>query len=87
MTGPDDKFAREPKLGGAPVALNDRRFLSIALVAGLVAAVGLSACGRRGALEAPPYATTAVAGEAGEATDEATPPKPDRDFILDPLLD
>jgi predicted small lipoprotein YifL len=67
------------------VALNDRRFLSMALVLGLAAAVGLSACGRKGPLEAPPSAVAAA--EAGADTGEATPPKPDKDFILDPLLD
>jgi predicted small lipoprotein YifL len=73
--------------GGAPVALNDRRFLSMALVLGLAATVALSACGRKGPLEAPPYASTAVAGDPVDEGGEATPPKPDKDFILDPLLD
>jgi predicted small lipoprotein YifL len=67
------------------VALSDRSLLSIALVVGLVAAMSLSACGRRGPLEAPPYAT-AIAGDPVDANGEPVPPKPDKDFILDPLL-
>jgi predicted small lipoprotein YifL len=68
------------------VALSDRSLLSIALVVGLVAAMSLSACGRRGPLEAPPYAR-AIAGDPVDETGEPVPPKPDNDFILDPLLD
>jgi predicted small lipoprotein YifL len=65
------------------VARRDVGTLTKALVLTLVAAaIGLSACGRKGPLEPPPGAA-AVAPQA----DEATPPKPDKDFILDPLLD
>ena len=67
------------------MALSDRRVLSMALVLGLVAAVSLSACGRRGPLEAPPYAAS-IAGDPIDENGEATPPKPDKDFFLDPLL-
>jgi hypothetical protein len=38
-------------------------------------------------LEAPPYASTAVAGEAVDEGDEAKPDKPDKPFIGDFLLD
>jgi predicted small lipoprotein YifL len=70
------------------VAPSDRRILSIALVVGLMAAMSLSACGRKGPLEAPPYAATAVAGEAAEdAEAAAAAAKPDRAFPLDFLLD
>jgi predicted small lipoprotein YifL len=70
------------------VARVDRRFISRALIAGvLVAAVGLSACGRRGALDPPPSA----AAKAAPTADGKPPPdrgitKPDRPFVLDPLL-
>ena len=56
----------------------------MALVLGLVAAVGLSACGRKGPLEAPLSATAAA--DATAETVGAASPKPDKDFILDPLL-
>jgi predicted small lipoprotein YifL len=55
----------------------------VLVLAVVVAAVGLSACGRRGPLEPPPGSAVA----ADPAADPATPPKPDKDFILDPLLD
>jgi predicted small lipoprotein YifL len=66
------------------VAPVDRRVLSRVLVVGLIAAtIGLSGCGRRGALEAPPGMAmkSATAGEV-----PAAPAKPDKKFILDPLL-
>ena len=72
--------------GGAPVALSDRSLLSIALVVGLVAAMSLSACGRRGPLEAPPSAA-AIAGDPVDENGEPVPPKPDKPFIGDFLLD
>ena len=52
------------------------------LVLALVAATALSACGRKGPLEAPPGAAV-----ADPAADPATPPKPDKPFIGDVLLD
>ena len=85
-TAPDSADGRVES-GGAPVALNDRRVLSMALVLGLAAAVGLSACGRKGPLEAPPYASTAVADEAVDEGGEAKPDKPDKPFFGDFLLD
>jgi predicted small lipoprotein YifL len=70
------------------VALNDRRILMRALVAGtLVAALALSACGRRGGLEPPPGATAYDADPAVTDPVEAKKAeKPDRPFFLDWLL-
>lgn len=62
--------------------------LSHAVIVGLlVAAAGLSACGRKGPLEPPPTASVAPA----DPTDPSQPPnsgpgKPDKPFFLDPLL-
>ena len=83
LAGPKGRHCVE-KSGGAPVAPVDRRVLSRALVIGLIAAaIGLSGCGRRGALEAPPGMAmeSATAGEV-----PAAPTKPNKKFILDPLL-
>jgi predicted small lipoprotein YifL len=67
------------------VAQADSRVLGqTAIVIVLAAAVGLAACGRKGPLEAPPNAVTATAPQPEGV---AVPPKPDKDFILDPLLD
>ena len=67
------------------MAQADSRFLGRAAVLVVLAeAIGLAACGRKGPLEPPPSAVSATAPEA-EAP--AAPPKPDKDFILDPLLD
>jgi len=48
-----------------------------------VAAIGLSACGRKGPLEPPPGA--AVTDKAGGPSAEPAK-KPQRHFILDPLI-
>jgi predicted small lipoprotein YifL len=48
--------------------------------------MSLSACGRRGPLEAPPYAR-AIAGDPIDENGEPTPPKPDKPFFGDFLLD
>lgn len=58
----------------------------------VVAAIGLSACGRKGPLEPPPgmAATAANPDPIAAASAPQTPPppdKPNRPFILDPLLD
>jgi predicted small lipoprotein YifL len=53
-----------------------------ALAGVLIAGLALSACGRKGALEPPPGAGASDSGDA--ATRQAE--KPDRPFILDPLL-
>lgn len=66
------------------MALNDRRVVYRALVAAaLISAVGLSACGRRGALEPPPSARAAPS-DANPADPDAD--KPDTPFILDKLI-
>ncbi len=73
--------------GSAPVAPVDRKTVSRLLVAGLViGAVGLAGCGRKGALEPPPGVAAAPATVDGQPPLE-TPPKPDKPFFLDPLLD
>jgi len=85
MTGVPD-VGRWSDSWGTPVTANDNRIFARALLLGLIAAaIGLSACGRKGPLEPPPYA--AAAAETGDKTAETAPPKPDKDFILDPLLD
>lgn len=74
--------------GSCAVALDDRRIVMRATLAGiLIAGLALSACGRKGGLEPPPSATIADSDlliddpvEAEEAK------KPDRPFILDGLL-
>ncbi len=67
----------------------DRRMIRGAVVTGaLVAVMALAGCGRYGPLEAPPgVASTTATPEAGNKP----PPdpgitKPDRPFVLDPLL-
>jgi predicted small lipoprotein YifL len=59
-----------------------RSALTSLLVALIVSAIGLSACGRKGPLERPPGAQTADA----QAADGKSPSKPNRPFILDRLL-
>ena len=66
----------------------NRRLLSRAVVIGLLAAaVGLTGCGRKGALEAPP-GMALKAATAGEVppVDDSAPKKPNKPFVLDPLL-
>jgi predicted small lipoprotein YifL len=75
-------------------------FSRAALVAGLVV-IGLSACGRRGALEPPPDASAEAPQTRQETSDQTLPspvgtPRsakasqsytiPKKPFILDPLL-
>jgi predicted small lipoprotein YifL len=55
-----------------------------ALVATLVLVVGLTACGRKGPLEAPPGASLTDDHATTTATPDATKPK--KSFFLDPLL-
>jgi len=61
-----------------------RPTLSLAIM--LVLAISVSACGRRGAPEAPPDTSIISTDEAGNPLERA-PKKPDRPFILDPLLE
>jgi predicted small lipoprotein YifL len=70
---------------GLAVATFDRRILSRALIAGLVlAAVGLTGCGRKGPLEPPPSA--AAIGADGQKAPDTGAKKPDKPFVLDWLL-
>ena len=59
-----------------------RSTLTSLLVALLVSAIGLSACGRKGPLERPPSAKAADAQAAGDGKSTA----PSRPFILGRLL-
>lgn len=69
------------------MALNDRRNLTVAAIAGIVVVLALSGCGRRGALEPPPNAQSTDPAYAVEDPVEAQKnAKPDRPFILDRLL-
>lgn len=66
------------------MALSDRRRVFPAVLAVvLLSAVGLSACGRKGALEPPPSAQ-ATQPEDGKANPKDQ--KPDRPFALDFLI-
>ena len=75
-------------------------FSRAALVAGLIV-LGLSACGRRGALEPPPDGSAASQAQQQGTAEQATLPSPvgtprstprrgytvpNKPFILDPLL-
>ncbi len=59
-----------------------RSALTSLLVALVVSAMGLSACGRKGPLEKPPKATASN----GPVAEGVSPSKPNRPFILDRLL-
>jgi predicted small lipoprotein YifL len=67
---------------GFALPLDRRIVFRAALAAVLMSAVGLSACGRKGALQPPPKAD--VTGEEQPADPDAG--KPDRKFPLDFLL-
>lgn len=56
--------------------------LHLVLAVLVIAGLGLSACGRKGPLEAPPNQSRAQ----GAPVDETASGKPDRPFILDGLL-
>jgi predicted small lipoprotein YifL len=60
----------------------------IALAGALIAALSLSACGRKGALEAPPHANLSSDTDkaASPGAGEEKSKKPDRKFFLDPLI-
>ncbi|MEO8668342.1 MAG: lipoprotein [Bauldia sp.] len=67
------------------MALNERRFaFRIALAGAVIAALALSACGRKGALEAPPSAATT--GDPAVKSDDVGAKKPNRPFFLDGLI-
>ena len=48
----------------------DRQFQRLAVAAALMAALGLTGCGRKGALDAPPGASAAPQGAAQGAADQ-----------------
>lgn len=62
--------------------------ITVALV--IAAALGLSACGVKGPLEAPPEAKVAGDAKSADSADPGknseAPKKPHEGFILDPLL-
>ncbi len=60
------------------------RALTLIFAAALLASV--SGCGRRGAPEAPPYASVLSTDEQGAVVEGRPNEVPDRQFILDPLL-
>lgn len=69
------------------MSFHDRPVLLRAFAIGiLVAAVGLSACGRRGALEPPPGAQATSSPDDDSSADREKAQKPNRPFILDGLL-
>jgi predicted small lipoprotein YifL len=85
--------AREPEVRfhanfeGAPVApFNGRLWQGIVIAGLIVLAAGLSGCGRRGPLEAPPSAAAVQPDGTAAPADEGKPAKPDKPFLLDPLI-
>jgi predicted small lipoprotein YifL len=69
------------------VGLFDRSNVArVALAGVLVAAFALSACGRRGPLEAPPNAAVTGDETAAAVAQDPKAGKPNGSFILDPLL-
>jgi len=66
------------------VARVERRFLSTLLVLALVA-VAASACGRKGPLDPPAAALTPSDTSTVTPADDTTK-KPDKPFVLDPLI-
>ncbi len=61
--------------------MTSRSLLTTILMAVAIAGA-VSACGRKGPLEPPPASVTSTPGEPNQAT----PPAPDKRFILDPLI-
>lgn len=80
------------------LSFSDHGWRRLAVVGALVAALGLSACGRKGPLDPPPYAgapDNLQAAPAGTASPGATvdnqgrpsSPGSNRTFFLDGLID
>jgi predicted small lipoprotein YifL len=83
------------RLCGRPVS-------SLALIAALLLALGVAACGRKGGLDPPPAASAAPpasepenrsigavlapSGDRGSSRDLPPPPSPKRDLLIDFLL-
>ncbi len=61
-----------------------KSLLSIAIA--LALAAGLSACGRKGPLEAPGGSSVATPAPAGQTSEPVEEQQPDRRFILDGLI-
>jgi predicted small lipoprotein YifL len=70
--------------GGAAVARVERRLLSTLLVLTLVA-VAASACGRKGPLD-PPAAALTPSDTTTTPGDDTGVKKPNKPFVLDPLI-
>jgi len=69
------------------VAPKSRRILFCAVAIGVAAAL-LSGCGRKGPLDPPSAAVVTTGQQQGQAVQTTqTATKPDRPFVLDPLLD
>jgi predicted small lipoprotein YifL len=69
------------------VGLFDRSAVfRIALAGVLIAALGLSACGRKGPLEAPPGAAVTNNDNATAEAKDPNAGKPKGSFVLDPLV-
>lgn len=67
------------------MALTERRIVfRVAVAAVMVAALGLSACGRKGALEPPPGSAVTQTTDGKPAN--PGPQRPQRSFFLDGLL-
>jgi predicted small lipoprotein YifL len=80
------------------ISFSDHGWRRLAVIGALAAALGLSACGRKGPLDPPPYAAApnnAQAAPAGTATPgspvvnpgTSRAPAPNQTFILDGLID
>ncbi|WAC28609.1 LPS translocon maturation chaperone LptM [Ancylobacter sp. SL191] len=64
-----------------------RSFLRVAAVAVLMGgALALAGCGVRGPLEPPPDSALGQPGPDGKMPKDTGPVKPNKPFILDPLL-
>ncbi len=68
------------KRSGALALMNSPILVRVALAGMVVAALTLSGCGRKGALEPPPGASAKDPGP------QPAQSKPDRHFFLDPLV-
>lgn len=67
---------------GGALPMNSPFFSRLAIAGIVVAALALAGCGRKGPLDAPGAAAT----EPGQAAPAEPAKKPDRHFILDPLV-
>jgi predicted small lipoprotein YifL len=62
----------------------DRRFLRhVLVIAAVAAALGVTACGRKGPLEAPSASVQPAPDTTAKTSGDA---KPNTSFVLDPLL-